>query len=156
MQGRKPCWTNFWVDHFRKTNFHDKCTDSQANLCSSCTLHVWLKCMFTYDTMFGCRWHSELIMVITPARHLAYFGGRGTINRLEPVGPSLYFSMHTVTYDVSECHVRQWFYHYSPLNVLYTILSVKTIDFLLHIIVFQSFIISQCTHPHVCIVFACI
>ena len=48
--------------------------------------------------------HSELIMVIISARHLAYFGGRGTINML---GPSLYFSMHTVTYGVSECHVRQ-------------------------------------------------
>ena len=48
--------------------------------------------------------HSELFMVITPARHLAYFGGRGTINRL---GTSLYYSMHTVTYGVSECHVRQ-------------------------------------------------
>ena len=48
--------------------------------------------------------HSELIMVISPARHLAYFGGRGTSNRLEP---SLYFSMYTVTYGVSECHVRQ-------------------------------------------------
>ena len=29
--------------------------------------------------------HSELIMVISPARHLAYFGGRGTINMLGPV-----------------------------------------------------------------------
>ena len=76
--------------------------------------------------------HSELIMVSTPARHLAYSGGslgtgpsknrkggsgtffeglvlrllwgRGTIDML---GPSLYFSMHTVTYDVSEYHVRQ-------------------------------------------------
>ena len=37
--------------------------------------------------------HSELIMVIIPARHLAYFGGRGTINML---GPLLYFSIHTM------------------------------------------------------------
>ena len=50
--------------------------------------------------------HSELIMVITPARHLAYFGWRGIFNRLEL---SLYFSMYTVTYDVhvSEYHERQ-------------------------------------------------
>ena len=45
--------------------------------------------------------HSELITVMTPARHLAYFRGSGTIM----LAPSLYFSMHTVTYGV--CHVRQ-------------------------------------------------
>ena len=39
--------------------------DRQA-IIRSCTLNAWLRCVFTYDTMFGCRWQcSELIMVIT-------------------------------------------------------------------------------------------
>ena len=65
------------------------CSDRQYDFCSSCTVHAWLNVCLHMTQCLVVDGNSELTMVITPA-------GRGTIHRL---GPSLFFSMHTVTYD---------------------------------------------------------
>ena len=84
---------NFVGTPFQEDQFHDKCSDRQSNLCSSCTLHDWLRCLFTYGTLFGCRW---IDCGNYTSKTFGIVWWRGTIN---PLGPCLYFSMHTVTYD---------------------------------------------------------